>query len=608
MTELQPFMVGDWLVEPSLDRISRDGEVRNLRPQVMELLVFLAARRGEVAGTEQLLTELWDGRIVAEGSVYNCVSELRIALAIDGEATPAIETIPKKGYRLVAPVTAPDTDVEASRPRLMTIAVVLTALAAIALAAVWLDGSYRTGGKIRSLAVLPLDNHSSNPARDAYFTDGMTEALIARLSRIRGLDVISRTSAMHLKGSDLSVPEIARKLDVDGIVEGSVLMTEAEEIRITLQLIDGKTDKHLWTRSYVRNAGDVIQLQEEVSNAIAAELYQRLANPADDAPEAGGKPPTTNDTAYRAWLKGRYAFNRFGEENFRAALDHYDEAIELDPAFALAYASRAEACLQPVVIVKRILTQDDCYRAARRATELDDALPEGHAALGYIQLFRWEWADAEASLSRAVELDPNSVMARQWRTLMYRTGYRFEEALQEIRYAEQRDPLNLFIKTMVSWPLYDMRRYQEALEQLDEVLAVEPAYMLAHYNRGLVFIEQRDAERVFSVADRVAEIGGEQSLEARLLRASGHAIDGEYALASEIIDAVERDGGAFMATWIASIYLIMGEQDAALARLERGVAERAVDMPAITEPRFDAVRQHPRFRAVSRQMGLPDTG
>ena len=160
---------------------------------------------------------------------------------------------------------------------------------------------------------------------------------------------------------------------------------------------------------------------------------------------------------------------------------------------------------------------------------------------------------------------------------------------------------------MVSWPLYDMRRFDEALAQLNEVLALEPNFMLAQYNRGLVYIEMRDASGVFEAADRVAEIASPQAFEARLLRASGHAISGEEQQAREIIAGVEADGGVFLAAWISSIYLLLGDEEAALSRLERGLEERAVDLVGITEPRFDSIREHPRFRAVSEGLGLPLT-
>ena len=251
-----------------------------------------------------------DGRVVTEGSVYNCISELRGILASDEKSTAAIETIPKKGYRLVATVTAHAMVEPPPGPHRSKRMAVLLAVGIVVVAALLFFLPQRDGEQpdIRSLAVLPLENHSPDPTRDAYFTDGMTEALIARLSRIGGLKVISRTSSMQLKKSDMTVPEIANALNVDGVIEGSV-MTADQEVRITLQLIDGKTDTHLWTSSYVRSFDDVLDLQEEIANAIAGELRVHVVA-ADGSPlnpsVATPRPVTESPEAYRAYLQGRF--------------------------------------------------------------------------------------------------------------------------------------------------------------------------------------------------------------------------------------------------------------------------------------------------------------
>ena len=609
MVTHETFKVGEWLVEPALVRVSRDAEVRTLRPQVMELLVYLADRPGQVVSTDELLSDLWDGRVVTEGSVYNCVSELRGILAGDGKTEAAIETIPKKGFRLVAPVTAVDATEAAPASRLGPIVTITaTAIAVFAAFGLWLQQQNEEQPEISSLAVLPLENHSPDPARDAYFTDGMTEALIARLGRIGGLKVISRTSSMRLKESDMTIPQIASTLNVDGVIEGSVMTTESE-VRITLQLIDGQSDTHLWTSSYVRNFDDILDLQEEIANAIASELSGHVA--ADGAPTQAvstARPVTESAEAYRAYLKGRFSFNQFGMEQFRTALDYYEEATAIDPTFALAYASLAETCMQPLVITSGMRSLDDCERDARRATTLDENLAEGYAVRGFIEMLTWRWAESDRSFRRAIEIDPNSVMARQWYSLTLRATNRLDDALEEIRAAEELDPLNLFIKTMVGWPLYNQREYEQALAQVGDVIDMDDEFMLAHYNKGLIYIQLQRPDDVFAAARRVAELTGQQGLEARLLNASGHALAGNDEEAAEILGGVERDAGQFMAAWIARVHLMMGNEEVALARLEQGAEQRSVDMIGITEPQFDSIRHHPRFREVARKVGLPDPG
>lgn len=608
------FSVGDWQVEPELNRITRDATRSHLRPQVMELLVYLARHPGQVVSAEEILTELWSGKIVSSGSVYTCVAELRQALDSDRDWPTSIETIPKKGYRLVVPVQSSGNSLGAIQGsgRPTWIKLTLPVLIAVSCVVIWLvaQNTFEPNKRveIRSLAVLPLDNLSADPAVNEYLTDGMTEVLIARLGQIENLRVISRTSAMQLKDSDMTIPEIAATLQVDSIIEGSVL-TVGEEVRVTLQLIDGRTDSHMWSHNYVRQLDDILALQSEMANSVAAELRDRFVAQSGEPlqnREPRRRPLTTSSDAYRAYLKGRYHFNRFGEDNFRAALDYYEQAINLDPDFGLAYASLAEACMQPAIIFNRIRTLEECGQDALRATEIDPTLAEAFAALGFTRLFNWQWQQAELDLQRAVRLDPNSIMAHQWLTIIYLSTYRFDEALAEIRKAEELDPLNLFVKTMVGWPLYDLHRYDEALRQWDDVIDMDSGFMLAHYNQGLAHIQQRDAALVFAAADRVADISGELSFEARLLNASGYAIAGDSDKSRKIMDSVERDGGDFMAAWIASIHLMMGDEDTALARLEKGLEDRSPDMTSISEPKFDAVRQHPRFRAVSRKMGLPN--
>jgi TolB-like protein/DNA-binding winged helix-turn-helix (wHTH) protein/Tfp pilus assembly protein PilF len=608
---LKAFKVGEWLVEPALDRISYDSVARSVRPQVMELLVYLAERPGQVVSTDELLSNLWDGRVVTEGSVYNCIGELRGVLVGGGIDGTAIETIPRKGYRLIATVTAHDAmkPMPASRRRPIA-AILAVAFVVIAATSIWLQNRDSEPLEIRSLAVLPLENHSPDPTRDAYFTDGMTEALIARLSRISGLKVISRTSSMQLKKSDMTIPEIAKALSVDGVIEGSV-MTADREVRITLQLIDGKSDTHLWTNSYVRSFDDVLDLQDEIANAIANELRRHVADSRGTPLQASlltPRPVTDSAEAYRAYLKGRFSFNRFGAENFQAALDYYEEATTIDPTFALAYASMAEACMQPMVIHSGIRSLVECERDARRAVALDENLAEAHAIHGFLEMLNWRWAESDRSFRRSIELDPNSVMARQWYSLTLRATNRLDKSLQEIRRAEQLDPLNLFVKTMVGWPLYNQGEYEQALAQWDDVIDMDDGFMLAHYNQGLAYMMMQRPDDVFAAARRVEQLAGQDALEARLLNASGHAIAGDNDKATEILDSVERDAGQFMAAWIASIHLMMGNEEVALARLEQGAEQRAVDMIAITEPQFNAIRHHPRFRAVSQKMGLPDPG
>ena len=432
-------------------------------------------------------------------------------------------------------------------------------------------------GLITSIAVLPLDNLSGDPEQ-AYFTDGMTEALTAALG-------------------------------VDALLEGSVLRA-GDEVRITLQLIHGPTDRHLLARSFQRELSDILALQSDVARTIADEIQVTLTpsvrerlQPVAQNNEVEGP----NPQAYDAYLKGRYNFNRGGGDGFTNALRYYEEAVSLDPEFALAYAALAEVCVMGPVLFAKLRTLDDCSDAAVRAVKADPDLAEGHAALGTVRQFQWSWAESEAEYQKAIELNPNSVMAHQWYGELLRITMRLDEALTESKRAESLDPFNLMVKTMVGWSLLSQRRYDEALAQWNDVLEMEPNNLVAHFNKGLAFIKTRDVEKLLTSARRVAELHplGEEASEVRMLIASAHAIRNEEEEALAIITEIERDLGEIFAAGIAGMYLLLGQEEEALARLEKGYEVRALDLPVTSEPVFDPLRENPRFKAIRRKIGLP---
>ena len=455
----------------------------------------------------------------------------------------------------------------------------------------------------QSIAVLAFENMSGDPEQE-YFSDGISEELLNLLAQIPELTVISRSSAFSFKGKVVSVPEIARQLNVAYVLDGSVRKM-GNRVRITAQLIEARSDSHLWSESYDRELDNIFAVQGEIAAAISDALRVKLLLGAGAAVQPNVI-KAANIDAYDAYLKGRYHFNRVGEAAFRMAIRHYEEAISLDTTFALAYAALAEVCLTPPIRVSEIRSLQDCERAALEAVELDDQLAEAHAALGAMRATQWDWAGSEVEFKRAIDLNPNSVMARRWYSELLRITMRLDEARREIRRAEELDPLNLFVKTMVSWPLFNQHRYKEALAQLDEVLQMDPEFGLALYNSGLMYIMMGMPEKVLTSARLAAKQLGEDAANIRLLTASGHAIGGNKEKTLEILVEVERDFGKASPGWIAAVYLMLGQEEAALTWLEKGYEVRSPDLPnATSEPWFDALREHPRFKALRRKMGLP---
>ena len=591
----------------------------------MDVFVCLAAHGCDLVSRNELLDVVWSESTGSDEQLTRAIGELRRVLHDDPGDPKYVETVPKRGYRLIAEVGLPDdnrlenkvdnsgsaTQYSGRKSFQIVIAVLLISFTTLVVLDVGNVRNSLLGGSgpapISSIAVLPLSNLSGDPEQE-YFTDGMTEALTAQLGQISGLKVISRTSAMQYKAADKLMPEIARELGADALVEGSVLRA-GDEVRITLQLIHGPTDRHLWSKSFRRDLRDILALQREVAHAIADHIQTTLIPSLRDK-----LPPVSDNTqverqdpvAYEAYLKGRYHFNSFGEAAFRTAIRYYEDAISTDPNFALAYAALAEACMQPSIIFNRILSLDDCEAAATRAIEFDDELAEAHATLGFARVLRWDWEAAESRFERALDLNPNSVMAHQWYSAALRPLLRSDEALQEIRRAEELDPLNLFVKTMVGWPLLDQRRYDEALAQFDDVLAMNPDFTLAHYNKGLVYILLRMPEEVLGSARRVAEISGENGFESRILTAAAYAVRGDEDKTLDLLGAVERDYGDIAIGWYATIYITLGKVEEAFLSLETAYEIRSPDLPiSMSEPFFDDIRDHPRFQALRHKMGLP---
>lgn len=617
---VKAFTVGEWLVEPDLDRIRKGDEVRTLRPQVTELLVYLAQRPGEVVSTEALFDDLWAGKVVTTGSLYNCVAELRQALRDGPDSSLAIQTVPKRGYRLVMAVSgladtaeppAPEgrATVRKRTPTLKTVLGISLGVAIlVALVARdrgWLLPSPSTS-PIDSLGVLPLLNLSGDPEKD-YFADGMTEVLTAKLGQIRTLKVISRTTMMQYKSSEKPLSVIARELGVDALIEGSVLWAEGD-VRVTLQLIHGRTDNHLWSKSYRSRLSDVLALQSEVANNIAERIELSYVGSGEKGTEesaATGVSHVPNPAALQAYLKGRYHFNRVGL-GIHDALQYYEQAIDIDPDFALAHAAFAQACLQPPIVMTGLLPLSHCAEAADRALELNERLAEAQAAVGSVRLRQWNWNSAEIHFERALAINPNSIMAHQGYAELLRTTMRSGEALDVMRRAEQLDPLNLYVKTMVGWPLFNLGRYKDSLEQWDHVLEMEPGYGLAHYNRGLAFIQLGQPRAALLAAERAADGMGRDSIAVSMLTAAAHALQGDTAIALEMLHRAEQKHGVRLAGWIAANYLLLGNEEAMFDWLEAGIAERVVGVaPHTSEPVFDPVRDDPRFQALRASMRLP---
>jgi len=459
--------------------------------------------------------------------------------------------------------------------------------------------------RIRSLAVLPLANRSGDPAQE-FFVDGMTDALIADLAQIAALRVISRTSAMRFKGSDKPLPEIARDLHVDGIVEGSALLAGGR-VRITVTLIEAATDRSLWAKRYERELTDILTLQSEVARAIAEEV--RVQVTPEERTRLEPKGPV-NPAAHVAYLQGRYLWNRWNTESFRHSLERYREAIEADPGYALAWAGLADS--YATLGNTNAMAPAEAYVKAREAAErrlaLDPSLAELHASLAYVHRFHdWDWARAERGFLRALELNPGYATGRRWYAQFLSGLGRHGEAIAEAERALELDPLSLVIHTAVGDVLFYARRYERAVSYYRRCVELDATFGPGHTDmaRALEHLgrhEEAIAEFLLGVGHTPGAGMPASTGLATLLAAAGRREDAGAMIAA----LIERSQSAYVSPYgIASAYAVAGENATALDWLERAYEQRDGTLVWIkVHPRMDGLRAEPRFRELLSKMKL----
>ena len=461
-------------------------------------------------------------------------------------------------------------------------------------------------GRIESLAVLPLANLSGDPQQE-YFADGMTEELITALARISALRVTSRTSVMRYKSSSKSLPEIAKELGVDAIIEGSVTRS-GSQVKITAQLIDASKDKHLWADSFQRDLKDVLALQGEVARAIASEIGVRLT-PQDRLRFADKK--TVNPEAYEAYLKGNYHLFRRTAVDAQKSLEYFQQAVEKQPDYALAYVGIAQACETAAGSAQGALSPKEAFprakAAAMRAAELDPALGEPYVSLAWSSfVFDRDWTTAENQFQQALRLNPNYPAAHENYALFLSRMGRFDEAIREMKRAQQLDPLSLGVNSMMGIALGLARRDDEAIPWFRRVLDMDPNFLRAHFGLGLAFVHKRRYDEAISELQKAVELSGGGAAQLGAL-GYAYAVANRRAEALEIVEKLkERSRERYVPpAMVATVFSGLGEKDQAMTWLEKAYEERD---PWITglkvDPMFDSLRSDPRFVDLVHRVGL----
>jgi len=529
---------GSFVMDPG-ERLLRHGAARmELPPRAFDTLLVLVENNGRLLEKDSLMRTVWGDTVVEENNLSQVVYLLRKALRDGEDGTRYIETVPKRGYRFVATVrelesgatnggglggvpnlrlhstgqhssvvrtaagevarsqadsprdpspSASNLPAQAANPsaRRRWIQGLVGGLAIVTIVTLlegarWKQRLFGDAdfGPIRSVAVLPLQN-LSNDSNQEYFVDGLTDELITDLAQIHDLKVVSKTSIMQYKGARIPLPQIGRELGVDAVVEGSVLRS-GDRVRITAQLIRTATDRHIWAEAYDGDLKDVLSLQARVAGAITNEVKRNVT--AEESGRLRGA-RAVNPEAFDLYLRGRYAWNQRNMEGFQKAVEYFNHAIEKDPSFALAYSGLADAHTLLVLYGENPEGMTEAKAAAERALQLDGTLAEAHTSLAAVKILQdWDWKGAEREFHRALDLNPNFAQAHHWYgNLLLGPEGRHDEAIAELRRAQELDPLSVIINADTGFAYYLAGHYDQALGIYQNVLVANPNFVPVHF-------------------------------------------------------------------------------------------------------------------------------
>jgi TolB-like protein/DNA-binding winged helix-turn-helix (wHTH) protein/Tfp pilus assembly protein PilF len=643
MESLRPNSVvrfGTYEVSFQSGDVRKSGLRIRVQQQPMKLLEILLEHPGEIVAREELRSRVWPNESFGDfdQALNIAIGKLRSALGDSAENPRFIETLPKRGYRFIADVTVVDADARPKRqeplagdlpatdsgPKIQDAGLVVApnrqlwpthrVIGALALViiislstlSVWRFRSRAPASTgIRSIAVLPLENLSGDASQN-YFADGMTDELITDLAQISALRVISRTSVMVYKGARKPLPQIARELNVDAVVEGTVLRS-GDQVRITAQLIEAATDKHLWSQSYEGGLRDTLALQNRVASAIADQIRINLT-PQEQAALKNVK--VVNPEAYESYLKGRYFWNKRTADGLKVALAYFQQAIEEDPKYAQAYSGLADTYALLGDWQYAVMTPKEAFpkakAAAIKALELDSSLGEAHNSLAFVlDGFDWDFDSAGKEFQRAIELSPGYATAHHWYAWHLSLLGRYDEAIEEMRKADNLDPLSLIINADLAEILVLAHSYDESIQQSGKTIEMDPNFALAHNQLAQAYLQKQMYDQAVAELQKAVQLSGNSpTCIANLARA--YVASGNRSEAAKLLgDLKKRSGAGYSnASEIAIIYASLGDRDQAMSWLEKGYDER-FNPSVLLRPGFDPLRSDSRFQNLLRRIGLP---
>ena len=638
------------------------GELRKhglrlkLSEQPFQILAMLVARPGEVVSREVLRERLWpsDTFVDFDHGLNNAVMRLREVLGDSSDHPRFIETLPRRGYRFIAPVELKGTASENSAHEAVAVEkaaqvrgvsgkngsgnseallkvgqgqpnrrfsisrIAMLAAAVLAGSALisgitvhYVRGVNASKGKANrssSLVVLPLENLSGDKEQD-YFADGMTDDLIANLAKIHSLRVISRSTAMAYKGTHKPLLQIATELNVDAVVEGTV-MRVGNRVRITAELVQVSTDQHLWADTYESPIGDVLALQNRVSSAIVDEIRINLTK---EDKERLAQKPSVRPEAYEDYLKGRYYWNKRSGDGFEKAIGYFEEATRKDPQYALAYAGLADCYgIIGATIYGRLPAAEAAPKAksaAIRALEIDPSLAEAETSLATAKFnYDWDWAGAAEGFQKAMQLDPSYATAYQRYSLYLSAMGKFDDSFEQIKKARELEPLSISINTAFGWRLYLAREYDRSIAQLRDTLEMDPASEWAHLNLGQAYEQKGQFSLAIEELQKALEISRSSPLTISAL-AHAEALSGNHAGANKLLAQLEALSKKQYVSpyYVAMVYLGLGKNDMAMNWLEKAYTDRSNGLVFLkVEPELDPLRANPRFVTLQSRLNFPN--
>ena len=579
-----------FLLDPAEQILLREnGEPVPLTPKAFLTLLVLLQNSGRTVEKEELLRTVWPGTFVEEGNLTVTIFMLRKSLGEGRNEHKYIKTVPRRGYRFVAPVREVPS-LEPSRRKLERLN---TAQGA-------------AGAEERvSVAILPLLNLSGDASAE-YLSDGITESIINSLSRLPSLRVLAWSTVSRYKGLDVDPQSVGSEMNVRAVLTGRLIQLD-DNLIIRTELVDTQNGWQLWGEQYNRKTSDLLSVQEEISRQISEKLRTKLSG---EEELRLAKRPTTSTEAYQTYLKGRFHWNKRTQEGIERGIDYFKEAIALDPAYALAYAGLADSYALLGAVEYAALSPGEAMQQAREATlkalAIDDTLAEAHASLAYVRIFDWNWPEAEREYRRSIELNPSYATARHWYAHYLTAMGRQTEAVAEMRIALELDPLSLPINAGMGWHYYLTRQYDEAIREYHKTLELNENFYMAHFLLGMALEQVGRYDEALDAYRRAISLSGSSPA---MLAAPGHAYAmlGRAGEARRVLAELHAlSARRFVSPYhIAVIHAALNETDQAFDWLARACdAQSEALIWFALDPMLDPLRPDPRFARIIARIGL----